>query len=246
MYGRCWRRINSLTTQPIPNSRFDETRIYSPSYRNSFTVILGILAVFLVILVIASLLGRGQVSWAARMIRLHPGSRKKAEWMAPEIVVQSVHRDYLDAMRWLPDSSLLDYVQQWNQAPSYLTGESLRRHQEILRHYLAGKPSQFVGILRCLHHVQVRRFSPDGERCIVLDHQTSRRMATYDNHNDIRVGTQDMGDATLVYEMQFDRSDGRWKINRYIQTMPAGWITENASKKVELWQKLPASTGRDN
>ncbi|MDX1993783.1 MAG: hypothetical protein SF029_15450, partial [bacterium] len=102
------------------------------------------------------------------------------------------------------------------------------------------------GILRCIHQVEVRHFSEDGERCLVIDRQTSRRMATYDYLNRSRVTTQDLGDGTVVYEMVYDKQGQRWKVNAFIQELPLGWESASKRKRIRLHSVLPPTIGRDN
>ncbi|MBC7870963.1 MAG: hypothetical protein H7Y09_09010, partial [Chitinophagaceae bacterium] len=164
-----------------------------------------ILLVFLIVAGVMSLGGRKQVAWVSKMWRVHAGVANKEEWMAPEEVVNAVREDYLAITRWLQESMGHDWAQQWAAAPLYLSGVCLKRHQEILKHYRLGKFPRYKGVLRCLHQVEVRHFSEEGERCLVVDRQTSRRMATYDYWTQTRLTTQDLGDGTVVYEMAYDK-----------------------------------------
>ncbi len=207
-----------------------------------------ILLAFLVIVGVMSLIGRQQVSWVSKLFRVSAGVAHKAEWMAPEDIVKVVEQNYLEAMRWLPESMLDDWSAQWSAAPEYLSGLCLRRHQEILKHYRMGKPPRYVGILRCIHQIEVRYFSEDGERCLIIDKQSSRRMATYDYRTQARLNTQDLGDGTVVYEMAYDKKARRWKLERFIQELPVGWKTGKKSSRVRLLSAsaLPPSVGRDN
>ena len=111
----------------------------------------------------------------------------------------------------------------------------------------AGAP-MFVGVLRSDHRLEVRRFSEDGERCLLVDHQTQRRMATYHTRTGQRAVTQDLGDATVVYSMIYDPSDVRWKIDAFVQELPAGWERRrNAKSLVEVDELSPRdSSGRDS
>lgn len=202
---------------------------------------------FVIIVGVMSLSGRKQVPWADKLRRLNAGVARRSEWMAPDNVVKAAKDDYLTTMRWLPESMLHSWSQQWASAPYYLSGLALKRHQEILKHYKTGKPTRYQGIMRCIHNAEVRHFSEDGERCLIIDHQASRRMATYDYETHIRLNTQDLGDATVVYEMVYDKQAGRWKVDRYIQELPIGWrSTSNKKSRVRLLSALPPSIGRDN
>lgn len=202
-----------------------------------------ILLAFIVVIGIMALSGRRQVAWANKLFRINAGARR-AEWMAPDEVVQAVLHDYMSVMRWLPESGLKDWSTQWAGAPDYLSGLCLKRHQEVLKQYRMGRPPRYTGVLRCVHRPQVRHFSEDGERCLIVDHQTSRRMATYDYWSHVRLNTQDLGDGTLVYEMAYDKQARRWKLDRFIQELPAGW--QKSSGRLQLLSVLPPSAGRDN
>jgi hypothetical protein len=205
-----------------------------------------ILLVFVIIMGILAVSGRKQVAWADKLRRIKAGVPQQAEWMAPDEVVQAVRDDYMDAMHWLPKSALHNWSRQWLAAPRYLSGPMLKQHLEILKHFRATTPPRYTGIMRCAHQVEVRHFSEDGERCLVIDTQSSRRMATYDYKNLTRLNTQDIGNGTVVYEMAFDSRSHRWKINRFIQELPSGWQNGKVSRQLRLMTSLPPVTGRDS
>jgi hypothetical protein len=205
-----------------------------------------ILLVFLIIVGAMSLSGRKQVPWASKLRRVHAGVAHRAEWMAPDEVVNRVHENYLAAMRWLHESMLQDWSLQWTGAGEHLSGPALHRHQEILKHYVIRKPQRYIGVLRCSHQVEVRHFSEDGERCLIVDRQSSRRMATYDYWTKTRLTTQDLGDGTLVYEMAYDRQSRSWKVDAYIQELPLGWGANAKTNRIRPLTALPPSMGRDN
>ncbi|GAB4518636.1 MAG: hypothetical protein OHK0046_26510 [Anaerolineae bacterium] len=204
-----------------------------------------ILLAIIIVVGILSLSGRQQVPWAGKLFRKNAGARR-AEWMAPEDVVQMVLNHYTETMRWLPESMLRDWSSQWADAPHHFSGQALKRHQEILKQYRLGRAPRCVGVLRCDHHPEVRHFSDDGERCLVIDKQAARRMATYDYWTHVRLNTQDLGDAAIVYEMMYDKQDRRWKIDRFIQELPVGWRSGKASQHLRLLTALPPTIGRDN
>lgn len=209
-------------------------------------MILALLVVIATIVVIMAFNETGQVPWANKLKRIHAGVAHKAEWMAPDDVVAQVRVDYLGALGWLQDSTLNSWSQRWDGAPLYLTGKYLVRYQKILNHYrLSGAPF-CVGILRADHQVQVRHFSEDGQRCLVVDRQTQRRMATYDYFHHTRIHTQDMGDGVVVYQMMYDQDVHRWKIENYIQELPTGWGDHRKSQHIHMLSALPTVIGRDN
>ena len=178
--------------------------------------------------------------------RIQPGVTQKAEWMAPEAVVLRVHSDYMSALEWLQDSALKTWLHQWTYAPLYLSGDCLRHHQQVLRQKREQPGPDCVGILRSAHHIEVRCFSEDGERCLVIDNQSQRRMATYDAVSHERIHTQDLGSCAVVYQMAYDLRTRRWKVDSFVQQLPLGWGDPKAARWLTLLTDLSASTGRDH
>lgn len=207
-------------------------------------MIWALLVVFLVIMILVFVGSGRQVPWGKRLQRVHAGVKGKAEWMAPEHVIEAVRRDYTAAMRWLQDSVLGQWTQQWSASSSFLTGAYLRRYQGILMDYRTKGVPRCVGVLRADHHIEVRHFSDDGLHCLVIDRQVGRRMATYDSRTLTRLHTQDLGDGTVVYQMSYDTEEQRWKIENYIQELPLGWKTH--ARRIRLLSALPETVGRDN
>jgi hypothetical protein len=207
-------------------------------------MIWALLVALLVIIVFMFVGSARQVPWGKRLRRVHAGVAGKAEWMAPENVVEAVSRDYLAAMRWLQESVLGHWTHQWSTAPSFLSGAYLRRYQAILMDYRARGAPRCVGVLRADHHIDVRHFSEDGQQCLVIDHQAGRRMATYDSRTLERLHTQDLGDSTVVYQMRYDTEEQRWKIDNFVQELPLGWGSR--TRHIRLLSTLPAAVGRDN
>jgi hypothetical protein len=203
-----------------------------------------LLVVFLVVILMMFIGNAGQVPWSKRLHRVHAGVAGKAEWMAPEKVIQEVSRDYLSAMRWLQESVLGHWSHQWSSAPSFLSGTYLKRYQAILMDYRGRGVPRCLGVLRADHHIEVRHFSEDGERCLVVDHQVGRRMATYDSRTLTRLHTQDLGDSAVVYQMVYDAEASRWKIENFVQELPLGWGSH--ARRIRLLSALPETVGRDN
>lgn len=189
---------------------------------------------------------RGQVPWLDKMRRVKAGNADKHEWMAPDEVVDKVRSDYLTATRWLGDNVLSSWQQQWMLAPYYMSGLFLKRFQTLVTQYRAGRMPRAVGVLRADHAVTVRSFSEDGERCVVVDRQTLRRMATYESRTHARVMTQDLGDGVVVYQMRFDANDKRWKLDEFVQELPG--MREKPRVRVEVLELAAAKVpvGRDN
>jgi len=151
--------------------------------------------VLLAIVFVMSVNNAGQIPWGDKMRRLRAGVAHKAEWMAPDDVVQQVRAHYLDAVGWLQDSMLMSWAQQWSDAPHYLGGVYLRRHRNLLLTQRDGQGVSLTGILRADHVVEVRQFSENGDFCLIIDHQSQRRMATYNRKTHERGMTQDLGDG---------------------------------------------------
>lgn len=209
----------------------------------------GILLALVGLVLFMSLVGRQQVAWVNKMRRVNAGTVRRAEWMAPERVVHQVQDDYLTAAHWLPGSVSQAWATQWRDAELYLSGLCLKRHLEILKGYQMGQPTRFVGVMQCEHEVTVRHFSDDGETCLVLDTQRDRQMQTLDFQTHRPVMTQALPTVTVVYQMRYHKSEGRWKIDRFIQELPLGWShrpTGAQRGRIHLLSALPPSIGRDH
>lgn len=179
------------------------------------------------------------------MRRIRAGAARKAEWMAPDEVVDRVREDYLTAVRWMGDNMLASWPHQWAESVNYLSGQFLKRFRLSAPPLSGGRP-RAIGVLRADHQVTVRCFTEDGESCLVVDRQTQRRMATYDARTHERVMTQDLGDGTVVYQMRYDVQAARWKIDDYIQELPLGWGAQRTRGHLREIQALPFRLGRDN
>jgi TPR repeat protein len=171
------------------------------------------------------------------------GSARIVEWMAPEDVLRAVRRDYLEAVEWLHQAE-----RDGRQPQRFLTGAMLVGAAQRL--WTRANTPLFIGALRADHRLVVRRFSEGGESCIIIDHQTQRRMATYHSRTDQRAATQDLGDAAVVYQMNYDQSDGRWKLAAFVQELPRGWERHSIEGArgwlVEVYAVSPFDTsGRD-
>lgn len=166
--------------------------------------------------------------------------------MTPEAVVNQVRSDYLTAINWLHNSPLLERSRQWAMSVVYLDGAFLKRYQRIVvLNQSAAEPS-VLNVLRADHQVQVRHFSEDGGRCLVIDTQTQRRMATYHAQSRERLHTQDLGECSQVYQMVYDTAGRRWKIASFIQELPGGWNPLRSTRHIHLLSSLATSSGRDN
>ena len=201
--------------------------------------------VFIIFLLVAAALlilfsKSALVPWINNMSRINPGVVNKAEWMAPPHVIEAVKRDYLAfyhyATRTLPHG-WIPYLRDLN---TYLCDDMLREQRESLEKRLKHDRGRIFDILRANHQLEVRHFSADGATCLMIDHQTERRLATYHYWDGQRVHTQDIGSATLVYKMRYDSRSAKWKIASYIQTLPPG-MTHGGALEIDL----PHTIGRD-
>jgi hypothetical protein len=179
-----------------------------------------------------------QVPWVRKMRRLHP---QKAEWMAPDEVVEQVRADYLLGLQWLAESVFWSKAHQLKTSHHYLAGECLAHHHELLSEKAEAR---FIGVLRADHHVEVRHFTEDGDTCLLIDIQAQRRMATYDARMRQRLLTQDLGSGAAVYRMTYDTKAHRWKIEAFVQELPLGWSQNR--RQIQEVSELPTTIGRDN
>ncbi len=178
--------------------------------------------------------------------RLNPGVAHHAEWMASEATVSRVGTDYLAAHAWMVTTLLRNTVTYLHEVPRYYSGSALCEQQRVVNIQLHRRGPRLVGIMRARHRVQARRFSDDGLTCYLIDHQTERRMTTYDYWSKRRLHTQDLDSGMYVYQMVFDRADGRWKIAELMQQLPIGLEQfPLATAPIQLTDELPSSAGRD-
>lgn len=180
--------------------------------------------------------------WRERMRRVVNGDKLRHEWAAPEDVVELARAHYLEAVEWMQESVLLPPRLQRTQAVRYMTGVLLKRYYESLHEHLLKPLPDFVGVLRCDHQADFRAFSEEGDRCLVLDAQSVRRMATYQVSTGTRAVTQDLGDSVTVYALKYHAQDQRWKISAHLQELPINWNT-GAHRMQEL-AALPSFKGR--
>lgn len=201
------------------------------------------LLVTLIVLLVALLAtGREQVPWAQHMRQVRAGVHGQMEWIASAAVIARVQADYRGALGWLQDTAFA--APNPHRASTYLCEAALGRYREVAAGQAANE--RFVGVLRAAHQLEVRQFSEDGLRCLVLDHQTNRQMATYDGKSATRVGTQALDDEVRVVAMAYDRDADRWKIADEVQRLPVGW-TDGATKSWYQMQVEPlAGAGRDS
>jgi hypothetical protein len=208
-----------------------------------------ILIVFLVGLVVVGALvfsSQYHVAWIARLRQSNAGAAGKVEWLAPVDVTRQVECDYRAALHWLQKSVFDTWNKQWTTAPLFLAGSYLRRYQKLLSDYRSVRMPRYIGILHSEHQVDVRHFSEDGERCLIVDCQTQRRMVTYNYLMQRSLQTQALDDGVVVYQMVYDKDAQRWKIEAFVQELPMGWQNRSISRQVLLVSALPPTIGRDH
>ena len=203
------------------------------------------LPIILLVVEIMSMRNGDRVPWADQLRRIHDGVSRNAEWMAPDSVVNQVRSDYQRVLDWQHENLLKSFSHQWRTAPHYMSGIQLKRYRAILHHLRQARKPMVEGVLRADHRIEVRCFSEYGERCLVIDYQAHRRMATYDYETRARLHTQDMGDCAIVCQMVYANDSQHWKIDRYIQQLPSGWGNPEAGRYLKLLPDLLTASGRD-
>ena len=196
---------------------------------------------FVLLLLLAWALAPRGVPWAHELIRLNPGAGKRAEWMAPTDVVRAVKRDYLWTQSWLEECAA-DWGLLARELERHAAGPYLKRQRAALGLLTQTRGPRLAAVLNADHTLQVRHFTPDGLRCLVIDRQTGRQAATRHYWNGQPIGAQRLPDATLVVQMVFEPRQRRWLIERLVQTLPA----PDSGVRVTLSAELPAPAGRDH
>ncbi len=205
-------------------------------------MLIALVLIFVGIFCIVFVAGREPIPWTNRLRRVHAGVSRKAEWVAPDDVIQQVSSDYLCAVEWLAGAAL---GKDTHRAPYYLTGRFLTRFQTIINYQTAANHLHFMSIVTARHHVQIRQFSEDGSRCLVVDCQTEQRIESRQFNDSGWSLAQDLGDAALVFQMCYDSRTNHWKIESFIQELPAGWGNRADAGRVRLLSNLPTTIGRD-
>lgn len=206
-------------------------------------MLIALILIFVGIFCILFAVGRDPIPWTNRLRRVHAGVSRKAEWVAPDDVVFEVTSDYLQAVEWLAQAAV---GEDTHRAPHYLSGRFLTRFQTIVNHQSRSNNVRFIGIVTARHHVQVRQFSEDGTRCLVVDCQTEQRVESYHKYDYTWSLAQDLGDGAFVYQMVYDLKANRWKIESFVQELPAGWGHRADAGRIQLLSDLPTTVGRDN
>ena len=189
------------------------------------------------------LLAPRAVPWADDLVRLNPGAGDRAEWMAPPEVARAVKRDYLATQAWLAE-----YSNHWGllatELHQHAAGAYQQRQMVALAHLVQTPGPCLAASITASHWLGVRYFSSDGLRCLVIDRQTERLAITTNYWSGRELHRQRLPDTSLVYRMQYDLKDQRWKIERLVQRLPAA--AGEAVVRVAVTTALPAVSGRDN
>ncbi len=196
---------------------------------------------FMVLLLLAWALAPRGVPWANDLERLNPGAGKRAEWMAPNHVVRAVKHDFLSTQNWLEECAA-DWGLLARELERHAAGAYLKRQRAALGLLAQTRGPRLAAVLDADHQLQVRHFSSDGLRCLLIDRQTRRAVSTRHYWNGQPVASQRLPDAALVFQMVYDLHRRRWKIERLIQTLPA----PDSSVRITLSAELPVTAGRDN
>lgn len=166
------------------------------------------------------------VPWKSEMRRVNrtgQGGVRVAEWMPPEGIVQQTRQHFLDVMRWGEKLPFMSPRLQTSSAPHFLAGTLLRRLHSTLVHEVDTPRALFAEVLRAEHNPEPRYYTPQGERCLIVDRQRERRMAVYDLRHDRRLFTQHLGAGVIVARMAYDVRDNRWKLESWGEELPGGW-----------------------
>lgn len=162
-----------------------------------------------------------------RVTRQGMGGTRTVEWLPPEDIIARARTHFLEAMHWGEQMPLMASPLQLASAPRFMSGPMLRRIRTVLARRASGTDSHvaITEVLRAEHAAEPRYFTPEGERCLIVDRQTHRRLAVYDLRQRRRLATQDMGQSVVVYRLLFDTHDSRWKLDALAQELPSGWGT---------------------
>lgn len=201
-------------------------------------IVSGAIIVGMILLVISST--ASVVPWLDSMTRENPGTRDRAEWIAPVDVIEAVTVDYISFYTYAAERLRQGWVAYGRDLNHYLTEDMLTEQRESISMRLQSDRGRVLDVLRADHDIQVRNFSGDGLRCVVIDHRSDQRLATYDYWRGSRLHTQDMGAGTYVYEMAYDQRANKWKLARFVQSLPPG-----TRQPGTLMLTLPHTAGRD-
>ena len=209
---------------------------------------IAIAVVLIAILVVVGITSRSEVvPWLNQMRRVKQKGAFHAEWIAPEEIMDTVVQHYMEYIEFAQETLLSGWTRYYHDMTNYLSGEYLRLQKQNLDARLRKDDLRIIDILRADHEVRVRDFSDDGLRCLLLDYQQERRLATYHYWSKRRIHTQHLDDVICIYRMRFDQINRRWKIADYIQELPAHYYIQALQGPIDtLDNALPPILGRDD
>ena len=200
-----------------------------------------VIAVFTFALLIFWLAAPRGVPWAHTLTRLHPGSGRRGEWMAPPDVVRAVKREYLATQTWLAECAA-DWGLLAAELDHHAAGAYYKRQHAALALLVQAPGPRLAANLAADHLLAVRHFSSDGLRCLLIDRQSQRLLNTRGYWSGRLVHRQRLPDVDFVFQMLYYPPDRRWKIERLVQRLPR---PDNAGVPVSVAAELPIAAGRD-
>lgn len=190
------------------------------------------------VLAFLSFVVNSQLSWPAKLRRLRKGSTYRDQWMVLDDRTEQVRCNFLTAIEWLQVSAMRDGAHI--SAATHLSGEYLKQYLNLVRNQ---SNDRFSGVLLTTHQPTVRYLTKDAMHCLVIDHQTGRRMLTCDRRTGRFLNVQDLEEGMVVYQMAYDRLQKRWKLDAFIQELPLNWKASQG--KVQLFSSPSKMDGRD-
>jgi hypothetical protein len=209
-----------------------------------------LLLIFCGLLLLLWVLAPRVTPWADHLTRLHPGLRAKAEWMAPPSVIAQVRLDYATAQEVLMACAASNWGKFAETLDSCTAGPYLAYQRKALASLAQARNPRLAAEFSAEHELTVRHFTADGLRCLLVDRQTKRAVTTSAYWSGRELHCQRLDERTFVFQMVYDPSDKRWKIEKLIQELPLGWgaPTKGGAVKgrVQESARLPVAAGRDN
>ena len=156
-------------------------------------------------------------------------------------MVRAVKRDFLSTQSWLEECAA-DWGLLARELEHHAAGAYLKRQRAALGLLAQTRGPRLAAVLTSEHHLQVRQFTSDGLRCLLIDRQSQRLVSTRRYWDGRPVASQRLPEAALVFQMVYDLQRRRWKIERLIQTLPV----PDSNVRITLSAELPGAAGRDN
>lgn len=210
-------------------------------------MLLALLTILCGVLVIYWLVAPRVVPWADQLTRLNAGAGDKAEWLAPPQVIEEVIWNFRESQEWL-ETCAANWGRFAEGYERYLNGPYLKAQRRGLASLVAQKPR--VALAQSVaHQYSVRHFTSDGLHCVLLDQQTMRTLTTASYWSGRVLHQQRLEDRACVYQLAYDVTEQRWKIEKFIQELPLGTpleIKPTKRTRVTVATELPPRAGRDN